>query len=60
MVMIGTPFGSHDETAQQSLDHPGTCPGNDPQDKSTPPITRKSKTTREKLFMMKAETVIPL
>jgi hypothetical protein len=57
--MIGTPFGSHDETAQQSLDHPGTCPGNDPQDKS-PPFTRKSKNTREKLFMMKAETVIPL
>jgi hypothetical protein len=59
MVMIGTPFGSHDETAQQSLDDPGTCPGNDPQDKS-PPFTRKSKNTREKLFMMKAETVIPL
>jgi hypothetical protein len=25
-----------------------------------PPFTRKSKNTREKLFMMKAETVIPL
>ena len=47
MVMIGTPFGSHDETAQPSLDHPGTVPGNDPRTRANALYKEEQKHKKE-------------